>query len=323
MRGRAALLLLLLSSLPVSTAAAEDSQARAAARELGGQGVAAYKREAYAEALDKLERAYEVVHVPSLGLWSARALLKLGRWVEASERYVEVTRLDTSRGNQAIQEKAKKDAETELAALKPRVPGLELTVAGVPRQDVTIELDGKALPAALLGTRIPIDPGPHRLQVRYADQQQEKSFTADERQVVPISMQFREVAPAEAKPLGNLAASPPAALPVDSGGSTQRTIGWVAVAVGSGGVVVGGVVGALAMNQHSSLESSCQSGSCWPSTASEVNSYNAKRSISAGAFIAGGVIAATGVVLVLSAPREPRSVSLVIGPSAVALRGSL
>lgn len=323
MRGPAALLLFFLSSWSLSAAAAEESTARAAARELGGQGVAAYKRDAYAEAHDKLERAYEVVRVPSLGLWSARALMKLGRWVEASERYVEVTRLETSSGNQAIQEKAKKDAAAELAELKPRIPGFELTLTGVRRQDVTLELDGNALPPALVGTRIPIDPGPHRLLVRYADQQQEKSFTAAERQVVPIAMQFREAAPAEAKPASVLSASSPAASPVDSGGQTQRTIGWVAVGVGSAGLAVGAVVGVLAMSQHSSLEGSCKDGSCWPSTANEVDSYNTKRSISTGAFIAGGVIAATGVVLVLSAPREPRSVSLVIGPSAVALRGTL
>jgi hypothetical protein len=325
MRGPVALVLLFLVSFPVS-AVAEDSKARAAARDLGGQGVLAYKREAYPEALDKLQRAYEVVRVPSLGLWSARALSKLGRWVEASERYVEVTRLDASSGNPAIQEKAKKDAQAELAELRPRIPALELTVAGVPRQDVTIQLDGATLPPALLGTRIPIDPGQHLLEVRYADQAQKKSFVANERQVVPISMQFREVAPAQAKPdsaLPAAAASSSSPPQVDTGGRAQRTVGWVAVGVGSAGVAVGAVAGLLAMNQHGELEGACQNGSCWPDKADQVDSYNTKRSISSVAFIAGGVIGLTGVVLVLSAPREPREVSLVIGPRSVVLQGAL
>jgi hypothetical protein len=328
MRGRVALVVLVfLSSFPVP-AVAEDSKARAAARELGGQGVTAYKREAYPEALDKLQRAYEVVRVPSLGLWSARALNKLGRWVEASERYVEVTRLDASSGNPAIQEKAKKDAQAELAELRARIPALELTVAGVARQDVTILLDGGTLPPALLGTRVPIDPGPHRLEVRYAEQLQEKSFVATERQVVPISMQFREVVPKQAERESALpvagTGSPASSQPgVDSGGGTQRAVGWVAVGVGSAGVVVGAVAGLLAMNQRGELEGACQNGSCWPDKADQVDSYNTKRSLSSAAFIAGGVIGLTGVVLVLSAPREPHSVSLRIGPRAVVLQGAL
>jgi hypothetical protein len=103
-------------------AQAVDDAARGAARTLGYDGVKAYNAGDYAVADQKLEKAYRVVKVPSLGLWSARALVKLGRLVEASERYREVTQLEVSGGEQAVQKQAQADAQSELDSLTPRIP---------------------------------------------------------------------------------------------------------------------------------------------------------------------------------------------------------
>jgi hypothetical protein len=65
-------------------AQAVDDATRGAARTLGYDGVKAYNAGDYAVADQKLEKAYRVLKVPSLGLWSARTLVKLGRLVEAS-----------------------------------------------------------------------------------------------------------------------------------------------------------------------------------------------------------------------------------------------
>ena len=59
----------------------------------------------YDAASEKLERAYSVLRVPSIALWSARALEKGGKLVEASERYLEATRLDATVGDAATREK--------------------------------------------------------------------------------------------------------------------------------------------------------------------------------------------------------------------------
>src|SRR5882724_7468657 len=97
---------------------------RAAARALGNQGVQAYAAHDYAGALDKLDRAYHSLPVPSLGLWSARALAQTGKLVAASERYLEVARLEVKGGDLAIQQQAKADAASDRAALMPRIPNL-------------------------------------------------------------------------------------------------------------------------------------------------------------------------------------------------------
>src|SRR5690606_14260666 len=91
-----------------------DSTTRAAARKLGTSGVEAYQAGDYQGASEKLERAYATLKVPTLGLWSARALIKLNRWVEAAERLLAVTRLDAS-GDVQVQQAARAEAEQELA----------------------------------------------------------------------------------------------------------------------------------------------------------------------------------------------------------------
>jgi hypothetical protein len=77
-----------------------------------------------AVAVDNLRRAFGVVKVPTLGLWYARALVKTGKLVEATERYGEVVRLDVTEGKIKDQKQAQADAAAELEALKPRIPTL-------------------------------------------------------------------------------------------------------------------------------------------------------------------------------------------------------
>src|SRR5262245_17640646 len=106
-RASGALTVALLSSLigsaraqetraaPATPAARQpaDDAARTKARALGYAGVEAYGNGDYSEASAKLEESFQLLPAPSLGLWSARALVGLGRWVEAEQRYRAVAAL--------------------------------------------------------------------------------------------------------------------------------------------------------------------------------------------------------------------------------------
>jgi hypothetical protein len=63
-----ALALLLALARPVF-AQPVDSAARGAARSLGYEGIVAYQAGDIPTAVDRLERAYQVLRVPSLALW--------------------------------------------------------------------------------------------------------------------------------------------------------------------------------------------------------------------------------------------------------------
>lgn len=117
---------------------AGDDAARATARRMATAGVEAYQRDDYATAVDKLARAYQVLPVPSIGLWLARALAKQGLLVEAAERYLEVSRLPTTTGDTAVQASAQNEAVTELQALTPRIPSVVVHVEGAKANEVQL-----------------------------------------------------------------------------------------------------------------------------------------------------------------------------------------
>ena len=157
------LLAALLGASPV-LAQQIDEASRSAARQLGYEGLEAYRAGRYPEALDKLGRAYAVVKAPSLGLWTARAMVQAGKLVEASERLLEVTRLPVSGGDEALQTAAKETAAKERNQLAPRIPHVRIEIEGADAATVNVTLDGRTVPTALLGLDHPVNPGRHELR---------------------------------------------------------------------------------------------------------------------------------------------------------------
>src|SRR5262245_37295203 len=166
MGARAASLVVLGASLclPVGRAVAQDEATRAEARKIGYAGVEAYQAGDFATARERLETAYQLLRVPSLGLWSARALAKLGKLVEAEARYLEVIRLPTSVGDEAIQEQARQDARNERAELARRIPSVLVRIEGAPVGEVAVAIDGAPLVGSAVGEAHLVNPGRHKIE---------------------------------------------------------------------------------------------------------------------------------------------------------------
>jgi hypothetical protein len=310
-----------------------DDATRASARQLGYAGVEAYEAQNYPTASDKLERAYRVLQVPTLGLWSARALVKLGKLVEAQERYLKVGRLAVSGGDAEVQRKAQADAARELSALEPRLASVQIELSGASADDVSLSIDNAPIASALIGEPRPMNPGAHTLVARRGSEEKRVNvnLSEGEKQRVVLSFAGTETttggaapAPTKASP----ATSEPASVPArdQSSGSTQRLLGWVTVAAGGAGLAFGGITGGMALSKKNGFESNprCNDSACGPSQQGDVDSYNSLRTMSSIGFIAGGTLAAAGVVLLLTAPSsEPKSsASLWLGPGSVRLRGT-
>src|SRR6185295_19132114 len=139
-----------------------DTISREAATSLAVAGLEAYEAGSYEEALDKLEKSYAVARVPTLGLWSARSLYKLGRWLEAETRYRETIGLALPDGDRETQQRALVDAQAELAALTPTIPTLVIDVDGARRQEVELHVDGKPVSSSEPVQRL--DPGSHHVE---------------------------------------------------------------------------------------------------------------------------------------------------------------
>lgn len=326
----------------------QSSSVLSSARELAKQGLQAYDAGRYEEAAEKLAKAYQVVHVPTLAVNQARALVKLGKWVAASELYLEATRIARDKTWQSTQTDAQKDAEREREELLPRIPRLTVVVKGTAPTEVEVSIDGTSLPVALIGTEQLQDPGVHKVQGTRGPEVVTESITVREGDRANVTLQFKLVSAAvvqsgsnvpppvtpvatqPAQPLQPAASTPapepPAAPPSNDSASSnsQRLLGWIGIGAGSAGVVIGGVTGLLAMSKHSSLQDSgdCTGGSCTPAKKSDIDSMNTLRTVSTIGFVAGGVLAATGVTLLLTAPKQegPR-VGLWLTPTGASLTG--
>jgi hypothetical protein len=322
--------LALAATFVVSLASAEEGRdpARQKARELGYAGVQAYQAADYATANAQLARAYEALPVPSLGLWSARALVKLGQLVQAAERYRQVTQLPVTGGNTAVQRQAQLDAAKELKEVMARIPRVRFRVRDEPGADVALSVDGVSLPDARLNESLSFNPGPHRVAARSGGQRVELGFEAIESAEREVLLDFAFAAP---KPSGTPRASLP--LPPSSDSRRVETWAWVSMGVGSAGLALGTVSGLLAVGKKGSLE---DSGNCWDNHCSsaesdQVSSYNSLRRLSTISFVAGGAVAATGLVLLVTtkksksevdAPRAvARSLELRVQPAGALLRG--
>lgn len=329
-----ALLLALGVVLSTPVAHAESSEAdRTTARALANEGYDALERKDYATAEDRFRRADALVHAPTLVVDRARALVGLGRFVEAYEAYQLVLREGVPKNAPPSWKQAVVDAEREVKDVEPRLAWLVLRVEGPSEPRVTI--DGVVLSNASLGARRPVDPGRHGIRVT-ADgfvsggkaitlaegEQQELTIKLD--RPPPIELEESKLpAPATA------AAQDKAPSPVPM---------WVAFGVGGAGLTVGMLTGVMALGVRSDLADECPEGRCRPTSLEQQkrllddrSTYRTLGTISGigfGVGIAGG---ATGLVLMLlrqqrseQVPAAPAAASVqpVLGPDHVGLSGS-
>jgi len=342
---RLSLALLLCSALTPAIAHAQpvSDGDKAAARQLTIDGHAALGKGDYATAADLFSRADKLFHAPTVTLGLARAQVGLGKLVSASELYNRLVHEPLPPNPSEAFTRAMDDGRNELAVLAPRIPSLIIQVRGTEAPRVT--LDGAEVPAAVLGIKRPVDPGKHVVHAagRHAlpgdvavtvAEGKVETVTLDLAPAPPGTADAPEVGPPVASPGGSamvagpLAPVGPGAEAGGSGGGSRRPIGFALLGVGAAGLVVGAITGGLAMSKRSSLIQQCPTGHCLPSQQtglqSDVNALDTLASISTAGFIAGGVLAAAGVVVVVTAPRarvQGASVTPLVGPGFMGAQG--
>jgi hypothetical protein len=298
--------------------AAPTDQERAAARSLATEGINAFESGRNAEALDKLERAFQLASIPTIGLWSARALEKAGKLVEANERLMAVGRYDVARTDPEVFNQAKADAEQMQSALAPRIPQLKVElVHAAEGTDITVELDHVALKSALIGVPFQVNPGKHSVTARAGSDHVDRDVAISERDSARVALDVASLhsaapAPGSAavgnEPGATSGAAATAAPTSDEGprhpaakSSTGRHIaGWVVLGLGAGGLITAGVLGAKAIEQHSLYEDRCPQGKCSSAYQEYYDTYQTNQLM---ALVSGGVgvvAFGAGLYLVLS-----------------------
>jgi hypothetical protein len=332
----------LLGTLSAAAQAPDDSTL-AAARQLGQQGVVSYEKGDYPGAHAKLDRAYALVRMPTLGLWSARALVKLGRLVEAFQRYREVTLLRLETNASDVLRTAQTDAQREYAALEARLPQLTVTLTGASPTGVTFRLDGKQLTDALIGVPVPVDPGPHALEaLRGSEVVRTAELTLAEGEQRSVVLDLPEPTPAQLAAATPVAPAPAAQAPADaappapatvddgrSGGRPSSVGPWLVIGGSAAVAIAGGVLLAMALSDVASVDDA-PVGTKWASVEDE----NARAPVFSGigiAMLATGAAGITGGLLWKLSASEPEptagsargaSASLSLSPGSVHVAGT-
>jgi len=144
------------------SAFAQTDLERATARDAANNGRAAFDAGKYEKAIDYLSRAEQLVHSPTHLLFMARAQAKLGRLVAAHETYLKITRETLAPNAPKAFVSAQDAAEQEQDALDARLPSVTVALQGATTApDTVVQMDGTALPAAMIGIPLPADPGEH------------------------------------------------------------------------------------------------------------------------------------------------------------------
>lgn len=335
-----ALLAGLLVVASPATAQPVDDATRSTARALGEEGLALLAREQYGEALEKFDKALALVQAPTLGVRAARCLEKLGRVVEASERYrlVGAMTIDPT-APQAFREaqvEAQAQAQTERDALLPRIPSVVILLEGAKASEVSLLIDGKPVPGSVVGLKRPIDPGAHHFEARRKESVIVEELTLQEGESASVILRLppgvvKEAPRPAAAPDRPRPAAAPRPRPVVAHGDeseTQRTVGWIGVGVGVLGISAGFTTWMLALDKRADLNDTCPDRTCAPTpeNTDSLDAYETFRTTTVVMLVAGGVALGGGLAVLLTAPsrKAPRAQAIEpwVGAGSAGIRGA-
>lgn len=252
---------------------------------------------------------------------SAQDLQSASKLIEARERL----RVCAA---EACPRAVRMDCAERLGAIQKALPTIVLSAkdpGGVALGSATIAIDGAALPDALDGTPIPVDPGTHTFTVMLAGRASVSlRFALDQGDAVRRDVVLKALRPAAARAPGPATSEDESASPFapaaalddsDSWARTLRLAGWSAIGVGAAGVALGSIFGIMGLTQRAPLSKVCDpSGSCTATTPperqaiqSDIDGVHFDGVASTISFAVGVVGLGTGAALLFLASQKPAS----------------
>ncbi|WP_437336970.1 tetratricopeptide repeat protein [Sorangium sp. So ce394] len=304
------LTLLATSSTALAQSSPPTAEAKLAAKALADKGWQLFNASRYEDALAAFRDAEAQVHAPPFLVMAARSCERLGRLVEARSLYQRVLDEPLAANAPRAFQQAYADAKAELAALAPRIPTVEVALAGAARGAVGLTLDGERIAPA---TPVEVDPGEHTLSGAVPGRPPvTRKIRLDERAKGYIVLDLAPP-PAEAPPARNTQAAP--------GGDLRKAVligGGVAAGVG---LIAGTAFTGIALGKSSDAEElrgqiradSVLNGRC-PSTESPavcaelsdtVDAQYSFTNVAIGSFIVGAVGVGAVVYALVDRPSAP------------------
>jgi len=302
-RGLAAVAALLASLGVAAEAGAVSEQDRKAGREQLTLAQDLKKQGQLQEALSHFQESQRLDPKLTTLMELADCEEQLGKLVDAQAHFADAR--DKAAHDELPQSKAK--AEQRRAAVEKRLAHLTLQLAAGTPADAQVFHDDAPLEASALGAPLTTNPGAHVIVVKAAEHDDAKysvTLAEGDNQTLPIAAGPATVKAAPPPPPPPPVAVAPKVSTTDlpsSSGSSRRTLGMVAGAVGIVGLGAGGALWYVGYRDGNSL------------------GPTADQQLLTGqiAVIAGGALLVTGIVLLATAPSAsaPTSSRLKLTPT--------
>ncbi|XYH98827.1 hypothetical protein ACMHYB_03430 [Sorangium sp. So ce1128] len=288
---------------PASAAAQDAGGDPTLAQTLFEEGRRLMEAKQYAEACPKLAESQRLRRGTGTLLNLALCNEALGRTATAWGQFKEALFASKKEGNAAREA----FAQEHISALEPRLSKIQLNAETTP--GLLIRVDGHDIPAAALGTPIPIDPGSHEVEATasgYAvwSTTVQVGENADLKTIAIPKLQPAPAAGGTAGPQGP--ASGGGAVSGGGGaggGGGLRTAGFVIGGAGAAVLGVGAVFGILAAGQASDAEDDptlCPDKRCSPRGRKEIDAAETKALVSTIGIGVGVAALGAGAILVLT-----------------------
>jgi tetratricopeptide (TPR) repeat protein len=288
----AACFALAVAAAASAEAAPDDAAARKQAIKLGGEALDLFAAGDYQAALEKFQKADELVPAPTLKLHVARCLDKLDRMMEAADEYREIIATELPAIAPKVHKEARKSSVTELATLLEQTPSVRVVVEGPGAEQADILLEGVELPAEVRGEKQSLDPGHYRFEAKIGYRRAAREIDLERGQHERVVLRL---------PARKAKAPPPVA---SDDGDWMRIAGWVAIGVGGAALSWASITGVAVLSEEGDLEARCVDRQCPPDAHDDARAFDRLRAATTAGLVIGGVGVAAGTTLLLLMPGE-------------------
>lgn len=248
------------------------------------------------EALPLFESVVAETGSPNARIYVARCLKQEGRLAEAYEQMRQTVTEATQRAETEDKYVPTRDsAAAELAMLEPKIGKVVVAVVDPP-QGTKVYVGSRELEGDQLGVPVAVMPG--TLDVRAAAPDNEpitREIEVQAGKTRTVTLTFEESLAGDSVP------APPKSDDESSGGGMGplRIAGFVVTGVGLVGVGVGAGLAAKAQSDFDSLDEECGGTTCPAAEQDRIDSGRTLTTIANVSLIAGGIIAAGGVTMII------------------------
>jgi hypothetical protein len=286
------------------------------ARQLATEGIAAQQRREWPTVIDRFERAEQLFHAPVHLRFLAEAYEQTAppRLVAAAETWRRLSQEQLPADAPEPFRQAVALAQRELPRIEARLGRVVIEANGAAANAVVM-IDGQPVPSSAFGSPRLVEPGSHHVTANLPEHQ---PIERD----VQVNAGATERFPLEFTAVSRVVETPVAVVPTTRVVTTPnplRTVGFITAGVGVAAVIGGAIAGVMAQSEFSDLEAACPNQMC--ATQADLdrrNSVDSMATASTGLLVAGGVLTAAGVVLVIVG--KPRQETVRVGFTGSALQ---